>query len=452
MSPTTKTASSSLVRVVGGTALLKVVVMGVAGVFGLLTSRMIIQNFGTDAYAQYGLLASFPTLLPFADLGIAAVVINAVAGADDVRKDQYARNSITTAFRILIVAGAILMTIALVITLFGWWPAILGEGLTAGGPLAAFLCLAIFGVVLPWTVGQRVLVGLHRTGSQVAAQAVVAPFMFASVGILVLLSAPVGDYLATLTYIGASLVSVICLIVAGRAIKPQLGRAIREIPRIKSVPSLPVLNLAWPNLIQMIALPIAMQTDRLLLSHLTNGDELARYNLSSQLFGMVLQAIAAAGIALWPIYARARARKSIESPLKPMLWFMAAGLALALALAFLSPYIAQFVSDGQIKLDFWLIAGFVVFVTLQAAKYPLGMYMTDKRGLVFQVPPILIMVPFNLGISWWLIGVVGAGGPIIGSAISVLLLQVIPNFVYVRRDLKRRAVEAEAEAEAEVRS
>jgi hypothetical protein len=59
------------------------------------------------------------------------------------------------------------------------------------------------------------------------------------------------------------------------------------------------------------------------------------------------------------------------------------------------------------------------------------------------VLPILIMVPLNLGLSWWLISLVGAGGPIIGSAVSVLLCQVIPNLLYTQRDLRarRRALE-----------
>jgi hypothetical protein len=92
--------------------------------------------------------------------------------------------------------------------------------------------------------------------------------------------------------------------------------------------------------------------------------------------------------------------------------------------------------------------GFVVFVTLQAAKYPAGMYMTDKRGLTFQVIPILIMVPLNLGISWWLVGVVGAAGPILGSAIGVLACQVIPNLWYVRRDLAKRRAVLESDTES----
>lgn len=433
---------------VGSTAVVKVMVMGVSGLLGLFTTRLIIEYFGTATYAQYGLLASFPSLLPFADLGMAAVVINAVASADDVRRDDYMRRAITTAFRILIVAGTVIALLGGLITLLGWWPILLGNGLTAGGANAALACLLVFGFVLPLTVGQRIMVGLRRTTTQVASQAVVSPFMFLCVGAVVIAGIPFGDYLSVFSYIANSLVSVICLIVAARLVSPQLGLAIRDIPRVRSVRGVKALDLAWPMLVQMIALPIAMQTDRLLLSHLTRGDELAQYNLSAQLFGLVLQAIAAGGVALWPIYARARATRDIRSPMKPMLLFTAAGLMLALGLAFLSGWIAWFVSDGKIRLDFWLVAGFVAFVVVQAAKYPLGMYMTDKKGLRFQVWPILVMVPANLGLSWWLIGVVGAGGPIIGSAVTVLLCQVLPNLIYVRRDLRRRAAQNSDETSA----
>ena len=140
---------------------------------------------------------------------------------------------------------------------------------------------------------------------------------------------------------------------------------------------------------------------------------------------------------------RPRSRPQRSSlPVKPTLVFMRSGLSLALVLALLSPWIASSSPTEPSRWTTWLVAGFVAFVALQAAKYPLGMYMTDKRGLTFQVPPILVMVPLNLGLSWWLIGLVGAGGPILGSAISVLICQVVPNYLYVRRDLKMRAAAA----------
>jgi O-antigen/teichoic acid export membrane protein len=438
-------------RKIGGAALAKILVMGLSGLLAILTGRLIIQNFGTDAYAQYGLLSTIPALLPFADLGVGAVVINAVSSSSSIRTDDHARRAIVSALRILAAAGFVLIGLALIVTLTGAWPILLGSGITGTeGGIAAFLCMVVFGLAMPLAVGQRVLVGLNKTSTQVAAQAVVAPFMLVSIGLVVFLSVPAGSFLAVFSYAGMALVSVICLIVAGRSIRPQLGRALRETPFPKKYPGVPTLSMAWPVLIQMIALPVAMQTDRLLISHLTDGTELAEYNLASQLFGMALQTIAAAGLALWPIFAKARADGDIRSPLTLCMWFLAGGLLLALSLAVIAPILAGFMSDGAIVLDGWLVGGFVVFVALQAAKYPTGMYMTDFRGLRFQVLPVIIMIPISLALSWWLIGLVGPGGAIIGSAIAVLVCQVIPNLWYVMRDLeKRRLAAAGQQQEAE---
>lgn len=440
-----RTGNRGALRAVGSTAVTKVLVMALSGILGILTSRLIIQHFGTAAYAQYGLLSTFPTLLPFADLGIAAVVINAVAGSKAPREDDAVRRTIVTAFRILLVSGGIMVLVSAVITVFGWWPFLLGEGLLPGGGLAAGLCLAVFGIVVPLTVGQRILVGLKKTSVQVASQAVVAPFMLLVVGSFAMLMIPAGTFLAVVSYVANSLVSVICLIVAARAISPQLGRAVRLVPRVRSYRGVPAIGLAWPMLVQMIALPVAMQTDRLLLSHVSGPVELARYNLAGQLFGIVLQTIAAAGIALWPVYASARSHGRVESPSRPTLWFLSGGLLLGGALAVVSPWLVAFVSGGRIHLDLPLLIAFVVFVGLQAAKYPIGMYMTDKGGLVFQVVPILIMVPLNLGLSWALIAPLGAAGPVVGSAVSVALCQVVPNLWYVSRDLTRRRAQAAGE-------
>lgn len=426
-------------RRVGGTALAKVVVMGLSGVLGIFTSRLIIQNYGVDAYAQYGLLTNLPALLPFADLGIAAVVFNAIASSPDPRRDLQVRRTITTAFRILLITGPSIALIGVVISLLGLWPAILGNGLLPeGGATAALVSSVVFGLVLPLTVGQRILVGLGKTGTQVATQAVIAPFILISVLILIAVSAPAGSFVAVLSYLGTGLVSLLCILIAARSIRPQVGRAIRDIPRVRSIANVPFLAVAGPMLVQMLILPVAMQTDRLLLSHLTVGDELAQYNLGSQLFGIAVQTISAAGIALWPFYAKARSTSNVRSPIRPAFIFLAAGLILGGAMSAVAPWIVAFLSDGKIVLDGWILLGFVAFVAVQAFKYPLGMYMTDERGLKFQVLPILLMLPLNISLSWLLIGVLGAAGPVIAASISALLCQVLPYLWYVRRDLRSR--------------
>jgi O-antigen/teichoic acid export membrane protein len=435
-----------LFAAVGGPAAVKIIVMGLSGLLAIFTSRMIIEHYGVEAYGQYGLLATLPTLLPFADLGIAAVVINSLADTKTPRTDDFVLRTIVTAFRILSVSGLILISLAVIIHLLGLWPTLLGQGLIpAGGSIAALCCMALFGCVLPLTVGQRIVVGLGRTTTQVAAQAVVAPFMLVSILTVVALSAPVGSFLAVFSYIGNALVSVICLAVAAKAISPQLRIAARRIARFRRYPGVPIISLTWPVLVSSVVMPLTLQTDRLLLSQLTRGDELAQYNLAAQLFGLILQTTAAAGLAMWPWYAKARSQGRVASPVVPSLWFLSGGIVLGLSMAFASPWLEVLVSKGKIHLDLWLVAGFVAFVAVEAAKYPLGMYMTDRNGLLFQVIPLLVMVPVNLGLSWGLIGAVGAGGPVLGSAIAVLLCQVFPYFWYVRRDLARRRNEQPTE-------
>jgi hypothetical protein len=104
----------------------------------------------------------------------------------------------------------------------------------------------------------------------------------------------------------------------------------------------------------------------------------------------------------------------------------------------LSPLLAAFVSDGAIELPPVLVIAFVAFVGVQAVKYPVGMYMTDERGLKFQVLPTILMIPISIGISVALIPVLGAAGAIIGSVIAVFACQVVPYYLFVLADIRRR--------------
>lgn len=428
-------------RGVGGAAGVKVVVMGVTGLIGLLTSRIILSNFGVEAYAQYGLIASLPSLLPFADLGLAAVVINAAAETDDPRHDPRMRRALVSACRVLIVSGTVIVLVAAVITLGGWWPALLGPGLMEGGGWVVGVSLALFGLGLPLTIGPRLLVGLGKNTIQIATQSLVAPIILLFIGGTVLLHVPAAQYLAVFTYIAGIVVSVVCLGIAARLVAPQMSEVMREIPRVRTYRGTRVMHLAGPMLVQMLALPIAMQTSRILVSHLAGAQQLAEYNLASQLFSIAIQTISAAGLALWPIYARARAKRDVQSPFVPTAWFLVGGIALAGGMALLSPWLADLASGGALALSVNLVVAFVVFVTLQAVKYPIGMYMTDARGLAFQVIPTVLMVPIALGLSWVLIPVMGAAGSVVAVSVAVLLCQVVPNFLYVMHDLRRRRAE-----------
>lgn len=434
---------------VGRTAVAKIVVMGLAGVFGLINTRLIISHFGPDAWAQYGLLASFPSLMPFTDLGIGAVILNAVAGSEDPSRDSAVRRAVVTATRVLVVSALIICTLAVVIGLLGLWPALLGAKLMEGGGATATWCLVIYAMALPLGIGQRIIVGMGRSATQVISQGVVSPAMTCLLLLVVLARLEAGNAISVLSYAANTLVSIICIVVAWRATRPLLREVLRDAPRLRAVPGVPIRGTAAPQLIQSLVLPIAFQTDRLLLSHLGASQSLAQYNLAASLFNLLTQTITVAGVAMWPLFARARARGQIESPVLPSLLFGAGGLAVGLALAGVTPWAAHLLSDGQILLPTALVLAFLGYVVVEAAKQPLGMYMTDPRGLRFQVAPVLVLVPTNVVISWLLIAPLGAAGPVMGSLISVILCQIIPYAWWVRRDVARRRAEQQDAARAQ---
>ena len=120
----------------------KIFVMGLSGVLGIFTSRMIIEHFGSGAYAQYGLL-------------------DEPAGPAAVRRPRHRRRRHQRHRRIRRPEARPRAALdrhgvpdphrvgrhhgrsSPLITLLGWWPVILGNGLyPTAASLAAFLCLA----------------------------------------------------------------------------------------------------------------------------------------------------------------------------------------------------------------------------------------------------------------------------------------------------------------------
>lgn len=426
-------------QVVGRTALAKILVMAVAGAFGLVNTRLIISHFGPDAYAQYGLLATFPNLVPFADLGIGAVVINAVSESTDPASDRHLRRVITTAARVLLSSALVIASLGVAVGLLGLWPTLLGAKLMPGGGLTATACLLVYGAVLPLTIGQRVVVGTGRAATHVLSQGVVSPAFSCLLLVVIALRLDAGSELSVLSYLANSLVAIICVTVAWRSTRPLLREALRDVPRLRKVPGTRIIGTAGPQLVQTLAVPLAFQTDRLLLSHLGGPQDLAQYNLAASLFQLLTQTLFAAATAMWPQFAKARSQGRLVSPFKPVAVFAAGGLVAALAMALLAPWVAGVLSDGLITLPAVLIWTWVLNVVVEAAKQPIAMYMTSPAGLQFQMWPVLVLIPANLWLSYVLIQPLGAAGPLLGSALTILVVQLVPYSLWVRRDLRQRA-------------
>ncbi|MHA3703898.1 lipopolysaccharide biosynthesis protein [Jatrophihabitans sp. YIM 134969] len=420
----------------------RLAVLPVSAVLGIVCTRLIIDHYGTAAYAQYTLLVGIINVLPFADLGMSAAIMNAVASSRDPAHDPAVHRVLLTSIRVLFASMAVFLVAALAFLFSDVWPGVLGDGLLpVSGPVAATLCLVVIGISLPVGFGQRILSGLGRNHVTVILLGLQTPVMLVVLLLMTSLDLPGGAYLAVIAYLVTFVISAVTCWTAARRITPAVGTALHDVPRLRTERGAEVMSTAWPTLVQLMALPIALQTDRIVLSHVTSLDQLAQYSLASQMFTPVGAVVAAAGFALWPVFAKARAQGGrTASPQKLSLAFGATAALVCLLIALVSPWLARAASGGEISLSIPLILAFGAFMVGQALKNPLGMYMTAPEGLRFQAWIILFaLVPANLALSIVLAHAIGAPGPVIASAVTVLLCQVLPNWWWVRRDQRRRA-------------
>lgn len=435
-------------RSVGRSGGMKLLVLPLSAVLGIVNVRLIVDNYGLESFAQYGLLVAIGNLLPFADLGISAVVMNVVGASEDPRRDPVVRRILVSSYRLLLVSCGVLLALTALITIQGWWPALLGQALDpVTGPVTAALCLTLIAIGLLASVGQRVFTGLGKNHVPIGLLGLQTPLVLLALLVITRTDLPFGPYIAVIPYLAMLLLHIVITILAGRTIRPAMSRALKDVPRLRAVRGGKVFDVAWPMLALMVGSVIAMQTDRLMLSHFSTPRALAEYNLAAQIFVPVLQVVNAAGFALWPIFAKQRAQGAADSPMPISMIFGLAGAVACTGLGLASPLLTWLASGGRIEVGLVTVIAFSGLMVLQALKYPLGMYLTDANGLRFQVYILLATLPINLAVSYALASSLGAPGPVVGSGIAIGL-QYLACLAYTRRHLRTAARPPAVDVEA----
>ncbi len=420
----------------------KFIALGVSAALGILITRIIITNFGTDVFAQYGLLVGLGALLPIGVFGVDAPIMNTVAVSEDPGRDQKLRAVLVSSLRVLIVAGIVLLAVVILMTVFGLWDALLGDSLlVTTGAIAAALCMGLWSLAMPFGMGAKVLAGLGKNYITIAISGLQSPVVLVILLIALAVGADreTGSYIPVVSYAAAVMIGAIATVIAAKMIKPALWTAFREAPFPRQFPGAKIIDQAWPMTVIMIALPVGVQTDRIILSHVTTSAELAQYNLASQMYTPIAALVSAAGFTLWPRFAAARAKNQDESPMSLAMVFGVIGAAFSLGVSLISGWLANFASGGEVTFGIWLLVAFSAWMIIQAFQYPLGMYLTDKQGLRFQALMVSLMLPFNLAISWYLAEEYGSVGPVVGSAMSVFMFQVIANLIFIRYRMRSNA-------------
>jgi O-antigen/teichoic acid export membrane protein len=398
-------------------------------------TAVAVNAVGATAYGYVALIATITALLPFADLGLGSTVQTASAVAADPATDPEFDGHLLSAIRLLFLSAAVLIIGSTAAGLWGVWRPALHVPARAGidPNVVAPLVVAAFAIALPFSIGQRILLGRSRTELAVGLSASASLFALLSASGLALVNAPVSAY-AVVPSLSIFVAAVLGAITAAHVTRVRLGALALRAVRVRAFPGRGVVGAALPMLVVMVGLPIALQSDRIVLAHRASASALAQYALAAQVYATVWGVVYSGGVALWAKFARERSsgvdvsaswRRAFE-------WFAAAGLFFAVPTGFALPWIVRLVSGGSVQAPASLSWAFAGLLAIHTAHLPSAMLLTTRTMLWFQACCVVLMLGINLPLSWVLARPMGAAGPVLASVVAVASAQLGTGWVVAR--------------------
>lgn len=427
-----QSAHGAVIRAMG----VRAVTLPVQAIAGALTTYLCVRSVGVEAYATVGLLLGLQGFGGFLNLGTSAALSTAV-GEAPIRQDDTLARTFVTSLRSVVPVSAVAVIVAVVLAVTGAWPLILGRGrpdlLTAG----AVVVVVGLALAQPMGLQQAVLMSSGRTGLAIvgstsggvlalvgtaAAAAFGAPAIwFVFVPTLCQLTAMMVWSAAARRLIGMSLLGLI------RATMDRSYKGVRI--RLQSTPALVI----W------IFLPLAYETDRIVLGHFSTSAQLASYNVAAQIFAPVLSIVTLGSASLWGHYSKRRIEGSLPTQgafVQASAALAAVGLFLGIAYAAVTPGLGHLVTDRRVSVSGGLVLAFALLMVVQSFHQPSAMLQTDVAGLRFNAVAVTVMTLLNIALSIALAGSLGATGPVLASALSLTTALAIPSFVRGWRILK----------------
>jgi len=392
----------------------RAVTLPIATISGLVAVRVTVSTLGVNGYALFALVVGLAALNPVGDLGVGAAVTDAVARRRELGI-KAVEEVLRTSLRVLIMVSVVVISIIWFFAIFGLWAWVLGTPNSLQIEIATAASLTLFAVGLPLGLCYRVLLGAERSEIALVFQSAASVVTLLIILLCAMTNAPLWAYVAA-----PSASAVFAAIAAWPLASATSGISLTEVVHsvwIRANSGAKIAHLAVPMMVISAALPFAYQSDRILLSHFSNLGQVAIYSLGAQLFAAVSGLVGAAGMTLWPSFARRRGHQPVlrQEWKKLTLIFSLLGAILALLLVAIGPWVAQFVTKGKLNIGYGVFGSFGLLLVVQASWFPSAMLLTDHAGLKFQAVTHVVMMIANVGASAVLAHYIGAAGPVIGS-------------------------------------
>lgn len=417
---------------------LRLSVLPISGVCALLQSYLILKATDSQVFAAVSILWSVVLLIPFADLGLGAVLTNTVAKSANPRTDTQVKLKIVSALRLLILSGTVIAIVAVILGRLGIWKHLAPNyaDTVFDMDLATILLGIFIAVGLPVSIWQRIMLGLGFNWLVLLISGCAAPISLLFVWVA--LKSHNYELVGSAPALASIFVGLLGALTLMRMQRVSALSVFNAIFRIKQNGQIPLAAIAAPMLIILIVQPLALQSDRVVLGRMAPTQQLADYSIAAQLYLPALAVLSAGAASMWPRFAKSSDDVALTRLIykKETKVLSVLAMVLALSLVLVGPTISSIVSEGALVPSINVFAAFGLLLIIQAITMPSAMMMTDPSGLGVQAVSLSIMMMTKLVISVKFFGTT-AEGPIVASAISIFICQFTPCLLYVYRTRMR---------------
>lgn len=412
----------------------RLIVLPVGGIATILGSRIVVQATGTEGFAWFSLLVSLPLLIPISDFGIGAALTDVVA-LDGITTTRFWM-TFKKVMRMLLLICCVASALAGLFSALGLWSRILG---LPASPSTEIVCgaISIFSALgIPLGAAQRILLSLGKQALSTVVLGLGGVWSLIATWLVALSGSTEFVAFAAAYASGPLAAQLLLAAVVGR----RLYRLDRDDPsESQPTDSVGVRTVAVPMAIIGLALPLAYQSDRSLLAHVSTAEQLAAYSLVALLYTPLLSILSVGGQTLWPIFmSRRQAGRIRELYWRAFGIFSALGLVLAAGLVVLGPLVSRIVGKDAKGFSapgstYFLFSVLLLVFALHTAN---GMLLMDRRGRSIQAVGSIAMLIVKLPVAVLLGSQFGADGVIVSTLVAVTLCLVIPASLVVRRYLR----------------
>jgi O-antigen/teichoic acid export membrane protein len=403
---------------------------------GLVNTAIIVRHTGEAVFGVVSLITTLSLLIPFADLGIGAVVTSACSRPGRLIEDRAAVATVQRGLRTLIVVAAVLILACLVVMATDSWPFLIGTTTGPADRIAITVAACLIALGIPAGIGIRIIIGLNM--NPLAVLLTMANAVFGLLITLALKSIGVAGIWYALSGAGGAL--------AGNCVATAFALRISGLrwsafarPGVEHAKSKLLQGSLW-MFVLTIGLPLGLQSHRLILSHVSTPGELSRYALTAQIYAVVWMVFDTAVMALWPVFVKRRSNivASTQLWLRSVAAFGVLSAVAGVGIVAFAPWATSVLSGGQVGATRALAVAFAVLLFVQCVHVPGGIMLTMPREARWQSFCITVMGLTTVLLGIWWGGKWGGTGVVSAAAVAIVVAQVIPDFVWIPRLLRGR--------------